>query len=294
MRKLVLVALLAIACGASTVSAQALALTYKSGDTYKYKLHSTANEMIDAGVMTLPVKLDLKADETVTVKSVDSSGTAGLSIDLSNVVMSSVTGPDSTATATPGMTMPAISMTIAADGRILSVNGNSFGGNPFTQFTGGGAFISAVLPDRPVKPKDTWSKDFDQANPMGTGSTHVTSTSTYLRDESLKGINAAVVETKTSGTIDLTIDLAKMMAGDPSSATAGIPIGLLQSLSVKGTVTSTVMSWIDPSGHRIMKSHKAGTINAKMTFTGATGQAMPGLTGPISIKGDETTDLSPA
>jgi hypothetical protein len=294
MRKLVLVALLVVACGASTANAQALALTYKSGETYKYKLHSTANEMIDAGVMKLPVKLDLKADETVTVKSVDSSGTAGLSIDLSNVVMSSVTGSDSSATATPGMTMPTISMTVAADGRILSVNGNSFGGNPFTQFTGGGAFISAVLPDKAVKPKDTWSKDFDQANPMGTGSTHVTSTSTYLRDETLKGIKAAVVETKTNGTVDITIDVSKALAGAPDSSMAGIPAGLLQSVSVKGTITSTVTSWIDPSGHRIMKSQKAGTINAKMTFTGMSGQAMPGLMGPITIKGDETTDLSPA
>lgn len=292
MRRLISVSLfLLAACGASTANAQALALSYKSGDTYKYALHSTANETIDAGVMTVPVKLDMTALETVTVKSVDSTGAAGLTIELSNVVMKTVTG--STTNTTTGTTMPAITMTVAPDGRILSVNGSSFGGNPFTLFTGGGAFISAVLPDKQVKPNDTWSKDFDQANTIGAGTIHVTSKSTYLRDESLKGINAAVVETKTTGSIDLTIDMSKAMSGAPASSAPGIPTGMFQSLSMKGTVTTTVTSWVDPSGHRVLKSHKVGTTNATMTFTGGV-SAMPGLTGPITIKGDEMTDLSPA
>ncbi|HEV2036429.1 MAG TPA: hypothetical protein VGU71_19950 [Candidatus Dormibacteraeota bacterium] len=292
MRRLALVAVLAVACGAATAHAQTLALAYKGGDTYKYALHSIANESVDAGAMSIPIKLDLSAVETVKVKSVDSSGTADLSLDLSNVVMkSSYSTTTSTTTGTP---MGTISMKVAADGRILSVNGNSFGSSPFTSFSGGGgAFISAVLPDKKVSPKDTWSKDFDQANPMGTGTIHVTTSSTYLRDESLKGINAAVVETKTNGTIDITIDMAKAMAGAPSS-TPTIPPGMFQSLSMKGTVTSTVTSWIDPSGHRVIKTHKIGNVNATMTFVGGTGPALPGLSGPTTIKGDETTDLNPA
>ncbi|HEV1991766.1 MAG TPA: hypothetical protein VGR34_02745 [Candidatus Dormibacteraeota bacterium] len=291
MRKLALVAVLAVACGAATAHAQSLALAYKGGDTYKYALHSIANETIDAGVMAVPIKLDLTATETVTVKSVDSTGTADVTIDLSNVSMKSVTGQ--TTNTTTGAPMGTISMKVAADGRILSVNGNSFGGNPVTNFSGGGSFISAVLPDKPVKPGDTWSKDFDQANPIGTGTTHITTKSTYVKDESIKGINAAVVETKTNGTIDITIDMSKAMAGAPSSVPS-LPAGMFQSLSMKGTVTSIVTSWIDPSGHRIIKSHKTGTVNATMTFTGGTGPALPGVTGPITIKGDETTDLSPA
>lgn len=292
MRMLALVALLAVACGAATAHAQTLSLAYKGGDTYKYALHTTANETVDAGAMTIPIKLDLTAVETVKVKSVDSSGTADLSIDLSNVTMKSVSGQ--TTNTTTGTPMPTISMKVAADGRILSVNGNSFGGNPFTNFSSGGAFISAVLPDKAVRPTDKWSKDFDQANPMGAGTIHVTTTSTYVKDESVKGINAAVVETKTNGSIDITIDISKAMAGAPVSSAPTFPPGMFQSLSMKGTVTSTVTSWIDPSGHRVMKSHKVGTVNATMTFTGGSGPAVPGLTGPITIKGDETTDLNPA
>src|ERR1700682_15579 len=290
MKKLALVAVFAIACGLPTAQAQTLALTYKSGDTYKYALHSTANETIDASVMKVPIKLELTAVETVTVKSVDATGKAGLSIDLTNVVMKTSTGEEINATTTT--TLPTISMTGAADGRVLAVNGSSFGDSPLTLFSGGGGFISAVLPDKPVQPNDTWSKEFDQANTLGTGGIHVTTKSKYLRDESLKGIKAAVVETKTSGTIDLTIDMSKVIDGAPASSTPSIPAGLLQSLAMKGTVTSTVTSWIDPNGRRVMKSHKAGTTNATMTLTGA-GGSLPGLTGPITIKGDDTTDLSP-
>ena len=58
MRRVALVAVLAVACGISA-HAQSLALTYKSGDTYKYTIHSTANETIDAGAMTVPLKLDM-------------------------------------------------------------------------------------------------------------------------------------------------------------------------------------------------------------------------------------------
>jgi hypothetical protein len=183
-------------------------------------------------------------------------------------------------------------MKVGADGRVLSVNGNSFGGNPLTQFSGGGGFISAVLPDKAVSPKDTWSKDFDQTNPLGTGTIHITTKSTYIGDESLKGKTVAVVETKTSGAIDITIDMTKAIAGAPASSAPGIPTGMFQSLIMKGTVTSTVKSWIDPSGHRVVQSHKSGKINATMTLTGAS-SSMPGLAAPITIKGDDTSDLSP-
>jgi hypothetical protein len=277
--------------------AQALALAYKGGETYKYTLHSTASETMGdwtrSGGMTVPLKFDLTAVETIVVKSVDASGTADLSIDLSNVVIKSVTGQMTNTTT--GMPIPAIAMKVAPDGRILSVNGNSFGTNPFTLFTGGGGFISAVLPDRAVKPGDTWSKDFDQANPLGTGTIRVTTKSSYLRNESLGGVNAAVVKTTSSGSIDITIDLSRMI-GNPSvsPATTIPPPGMFQSLSIKGTMTSDTTTWLDPAGHRVLKSHKTGTSNTTMSFAGASDHAIPGLTGPITIKGDETTDLSPA
>jgi hypothetical protein len=156
----------------------------------------------------------------------------------------------------------------------------------------GGGFISAVLPNAAVKPGDTWSKDFDQANPLGTGTIHVTTTSKYLRDESLQGVNAAVVETTSIGSVDISIDMSKAIAGQSVSPATTIPPGMFQSLSIKGTMTSETITWVDPSGHRVLKTHSAGASSATMTFAGTSGPVMPGLAGPIAIKTNETTDLS--
>jgi hypothetical protein len=288
MRGLALVALFAVACGAVQAHAQSLALAYHGGDTYKYALHSTADETIDVGAMKVPLKTDIGARETVTVKSVDSSGTADLSIAMSNLtIMSVASGVTNT---TSGGSMPAIDIRVAADGRILSFNGTSIGGNPFASFAGlGGGFFSAVLPDTAVKPGDTWSKDYDQANPLGSGTIHLTTKSKYLRDESLQGINAAVVETTTSGSVDLTIDLSKAIGG-----AAPLFPGGATSMTMKGTMTSDVTAWIDPTGHRVLQSHMTGSTDATMTMDLGSGTTLPGLTGPFSIKGSATTDLTPA
>jgi hypothetical protein len=290
MRRLALVALFAVACGASTQQAQDVRLAYHKGDAYKYAIHSTANETIDAGIVTLPIKLDMTANQTVTVNAVDAGGTADLSIEMSNLSLTTTINQAPTTTKVASQT---ISMQVAKDGTVVSVNGNAMGSNPLTMLSGvGGGFISAVLPDKPVKAGDKWSKTYDQANPTGSGSIHITSDSTYLKDEA----KLAVIETTSNSTIDLTLDMSKLAAGQAASGLPGLTPGSIQSLSFKGTVKAVVRSWIDPSTHRVSKTHRTSNVDATMTMNlpaGAT-QGMAGLTGPIKIKGDETTDLTPA
>ena len=291
MKRIAVVALFAVACGVA--HAQTLSLAYKSGATYKYALHSTADEAMNMGAMAIPVKFELTAAETITVKSVDSAGNADLSISLTNLTMKSTTG--TVTNTTTGMPSPMIDMKVASDGRIVSINGSSLGGNPFSSFspTGGGGFISAVFPDGAVKPGDTWSKNYDQVNTMGTGSIHVATKSKYLRDESLQGINAAVIQTTSTAAYDLTIDISKLAQGAPSPPPA-LAQGMLQGLTVKGTSTSDVTSWIDPNGHRVMKTHMTGTTDATLNVDAAAGGPMTGLPGSFAIQGKETTDLTPA
>jgi hypothetical protein len=287
MRRLVLAAfLLVVACGAVPAQARALTLGFHSGDTYKYSFHSTTKQTISASGLTVPADIELTAGETVKVKSVSSAGVADLAIALSNVTVKSTTGTvKSTTTGIPDTTMD---ITVAADGRVLSMDGHQFAGpDPFMIFSGlgGGLFVSAVLPSNPVKPGDTWSKDYDQANPSGTGTIHVTSKSKYLRDESLNGVNSAVIETSSTGLIDLSI-----AAPVPGSATASAFGGM----SIKGTVTTDVTTWFDPNGHRVLKTHSTESNDGTMTINLSSSTPLPGLTGPVTVKGTGTTDLTPA
>jgi hypothetical protein len=290
MRRLALVALVAVACGASTQQAQDVRLAYQKGDTYKFAIHSTANETIDAGIVTFPLKLDMKANQTVTVKSVDSVGTADLSVEMTNAsITTAVNGVDNNTTV-PSQTL---TMQVGADGRVVSVNGTAMATNPFMAFSGvGGGFISAVLPDKPVQPGDKWSKTYDQSNPQGSGAIHVTADSKYVKDEG----KLAVIETTSSSTIDLVVDMTKMTGELTGSGIPGLTPGSLQTINFKGTVKGLITTWIDPSTHRVAKTHRTSKVDATMTMTLTPGasQGMIGLTGPISIKGDETTDLTPA
>jgi hypothetical protein len=283
MKRLTLLALFALACGA--VQAQALSLGYHAGDTYKYTYHSATKQTVVAAGVSLPADIELSANEAVSIKSVDSLGTADLAITLSNFAITSTTG--GVTTTTPVLPDTTMDVTLAADGRILSLNGNQLAGsNPFLAFSGmgGGFFVTAVLPSNPVKPGDTWSKDYDQANPGGsTGAIHVTSHSKYLRNESLNGVNAAVVETTSSGAVNMTLDIPA--SGAAPAATGGFKIA--------GTVISDVITWVDPSGHRVLKTHATETNDGTLNL-GSLSTAMPGLTGQITIKGTGTTDLNPA
>jgi hypothetical protein len=299
MRRLALVAfvaLVALACGAPAApQAQDVRLAYHTGDTYKYAIHSTANEAVDAGVITIPIKLDMKANQTVTVKSVDAAGTAELLVEMTSMSLATTVNGTNNTTTVPTQT---ISMQVGSDGRIASANGTAVSSNPFTAISGvGGGFISAVLPDKPVQPGDKWSKSYDQANPQGSGSIHVTTDSKYLKDEAVPGVTkASVIETTSNSTIDLTIDMTKLAAGQGGTSIPGLTPGSIQSLVFKGTVKGVTTSWIDPSTHRVAKTHRTSNVDATMTmnFSPSAAQSMAGLTGPINIKGDETTDLTPS
>ncbi len=296
-------ALLVAACGSvNTIQPQTLALAFKAGDTYKYSFHSSTKQTIAMGVMTIPITVDVTSNESITVKSVDSSGTADLTVTMSNLAIKTVTSNGVTNTTTvPSETSD---VKIASDGRPISWNGADLGSgtsDPFGAFSamGGSFFVTAVLPSGKVKIGDTWTKSYDQASPDGTGNVHITSNSKYLRDESLKGVNAAVVETKSTGTFKLSLDSTKLGGGQGggSSLTEG-----LSGMTINGTVTSDVTSWIDPGAHRVMKTHSTttdtGTMNVQMSSPPASASPganpFPGLSGPISLNGSATTDLTPA
>ena len=295
MKRAALLAFFLVAgCGAFGAQAQSISLGYKTGETIKYGFHMVMKYTIAASGMSIPLNMDLGAKETVTVKSVDSSGTADLSVDINNVsIKMSMNGTTNTTTTNTGGT---IEMQVARDGRVLSVNGNAFGSStalPGMTGTQGGV-VSAILPDHPVKPGDRWTKSYDQPNPLGASAIHATSNNTYLRDESVGSVKAAVIESKVNTNLDMTIDLSSMLgaAGGPTPTTGG---PAAESLSMKGTSTSVTTTWIDTGARRIVKTHSTGSVNATLTVNITAGSATtPGLSGPITFKGTQTLDLTPA
>jgi hypothetical protein len=291
-RLALLVLFLVAACGSIGVQAQTLKLAYKAGDTSKYAFHAVFKYTLGASGMSIPIDLDISAKEAVTVKSVDADGTATVSLAVSDLTVKTTTNGVSNTTNTTTSTN--IEMKVAPDGRILSVNGSAFGNNSLPGISGSqGGLVTAILPDHPVKPNDTWTKNYDQNNPLGSGTSHATSDNKYLRDEKVGSVNAAVVESKIKGTFDFTIDMNQPTSGGTSLFPSGGASGL-QSLGIKGTTTSDVTSWIDTGGHRLVKSHSTGGVDATMTLVMASGSAIPGFSGPITFKGTQTTDMTPA
>lgn len=272
-RHLALIALVAVACGAAPAQAQTLSLAYRTGDSYKYSFHSTSKRTLVAGGVTIPTDIEITAAETVKVNSVDSAGVADLTLTLSNLTFKTTTAGISNTTS--GMPDITTRTRVAADGRILSLDGKQVpAGNPFLVASGVGAsfFVTAILPGGAVKPGDTWSKDYTQANPGG-GAVKVIAHSKYLRDESLNGVRAAVVETTSDASID-------------------ISTGGSSGLSIKGTETSDVTSWIDPNSHRVLKSHSTESDDGTIDL--GSGASLGAMSGPMTNKGTGTTDLTPA
>lgn len=281
MRRLATIALLTVACGALPAQAQTLSLAYSKGDTYQYTFHMTSDVAVDTGVMTLPVKLDMKANETVKVNSVDSSGVADMTVTFTNAgwTMASGDGQTKSTTTSTLASMPPVDFKIASDGRVLSVNGVKLPGDLSFGLGGGGMLVSAVLPDGAVKPGATWTKTYDQPVPYGGGSLQVTANSKYLRNEPFQGVQAAVVETMST---------MKVVIGTGAANSTAVP-------SLSGTTSSDVTSWIDPAAHRLLKSMQRSTLDFTLSSFGATGGGtMPGITGPLGLKGSQTLDLEPA
>src|SRR2546426_407985 len=126
MRRLAAVLFLVVSgCGSiGSVQAHNISLAYKAGDTYKYALHAVLDYTIGAEGFSVPFNLDMTGKETITVKSVDSSGTADLTISLTDISVKTTTNGTTNTTTTT--TPTSVEMKVASDGRIVSVNGSTF------------------------------------------------------------------------------------------------------------------------------------------------------------------------
>jgi len=287
MRRLTAVAVLLVACGILPVHAQAISLAFKQGEQFKYALHFTGTFSAHIGAVLQDVKIDAKARETVVTTAVESDGTADMTLTLSDLTITTTgkaaDGSTTTSTTTQTNAIPPQQLKVAPDGRILSINGQNISSeSPFGVLTGS-YLVYAVLPDSAVKAGDKWSKSYDQAQPGGSSSVHVTSNSTYLRDESFHGVNSAVIETKSAA--DFTMNLIppkSPLPNTPNGTRPGPTPGGLG--SVQGSETSDTTSWVDPAAHRVLKSSMKATLRATIAE----------FENQVTVTGTQTVDLEPA
>jgi len=286
-RRLIAVAVLLVACGILPAHAQTISLAFKQGEQFKYTLHFTGTFSAQVGNVSQDVKIDAKARETVSITTVESDGTADMTLTLS-VLTITITGKSadgSTTTSTTSQTsaIPPQQLKVAPDGRILSINGESISSaSPFGVLAGS-YLVYAVLPDTAVKPGDKWSKSYDQAQLGGSSSVHVMTNSTYLRDESFHGVNAAVIETKSAA--DFTMNLFPPQSSPPSTpngARAGPTPGGFGAM--QGSVESDTTSWLDPGARRVLKSSMKAMLKANITE----------FENQVTVTGTQSVDLEPA
>jgi hypothetical protein len=290
MHRLALAVLVALAsCGppsaqpAVPAAGQDLKLVFQSGATYQFSLHAVESL---AGGTDPTANFDFTAHETAAVQSRASDGVADINLALTDVV---VTGGGTSGSTGDATSRSAYDAQVAPDGRILSMDGPPVAAKfPFrTGFDG--SLIVAILPDGLVKPGDSWTKTYDQVNPFGasSGTLRIVASSKYLRDESIGGVNAAVIETTSEATIDSTVPILAGSGATPSYP--GLPGGVA-GFALTGHTSTDVTTWLDPHGNRILKTHITAKTVASIGTVVARGAPTPSVAA-ISGEADESVDL---
>ncbi len=274
-----------------SASALPLALVFTPGQSETYTTHMTMDGRMDAGELlggSQPIVMDVTQKVTWDVASVDQQGiaTVNVTVDEMSGTVNGIAIPDESSSTGP------IEMQIASDGRILSAGGMSFAG---AGQTGGASFpglgqMTPLLPDGPVEPGDSWTKDFSQEVPFGEGTIEFTSTSTLERYEDVNGVNAAVITTEFTVPMDFTVDFGELlgaMAGAEGMPTGATGFGDAQ-ITYGGSGSISQTAWVDPEAKEMLKMTSSGSFDMTIAFSGLDifeDQA-------IGFTGDFTQDLT--
>jgi hypothetical protein len=230
--------------------------------------------------------------EVVTweVASVDADGTATIEVSVSEM-SGSVNGMSIPAEASA---VPPVEIVVAADGRILSAGGMNLGGMGGGQGFGfpGMGQLTPILPDggEPVAPGDTWEKHFSQDFPYGDGTIQIDSTSTYDRNETVNGVDAAVIVTKLAIPMDFTMNMLDLIdsLGEDAGAAGATGIAALGNASVdySGNASFTQTSYVDLTAKQLLRTQSTGDFDITMTFA-----QLAGFDGAMTLNGTFTQEM---
>jgi hypothetical protein len=259
-----------------TAEAQPLALSFMQGQERTYDVHQTMDANISSPLFgDEALSMDVSQVVGWKVVSVDDDGTATIEVTVRDM-SGTVNG-----TEVPSTPALPIEIRIASDGRVLSAGGLSLGAGQ-TQGFGfpGMGQLTPILPDDgdAVSVGDTWDKEFSQDFPFGEGTIDFSATSTYVRNETVNGRDAAVIETQMTVPIDATLDLAELLdALGPEITGATGAAGLEQlgdgSIAYVGGGTFTQTSFVDLDARELLKTQSRGRFDISMTVEGIPGLA---------------------
>jgi hypothetical protein len=241
--------------GAELHNEAAILLAFQKDDVYTYKYKETIDGITQvSGSPNTTFRGDVKGTLTIKILSVDAKGVATAELK-QQIESGSVNGLN-----LPRQEPQVEQVQIGTDGHLSGGNLGA-GADPNGEVPGSDQFM-AILPDGKVRPGDTWTKDFDRPNGLGSGNIRYHSSSTLARYETLNGIEAAVVQTDATAPLDIVFDLGKLTSGQPSPYPAG------STLLYKGKVQSNSTSWVDPRNHNLLKTDEKGDFDFAYTFYG--------------------------
>jgi hypothetical protein len=267
----------------------AFALDMAAGQTYTYQMTMGLDGNLRLAGRTVPFKERFGATMVWNVQSVDASGVATVDVQISDP-RATLNGQTISGNQFPAGSMHS-TMRIAKDGSILS--GGGIGG------LGGGASSAAasdvpgtdqltpLLPGHDVQVGATWDKTFDADIPYGMGHVHYVTHSTYVRNEDVNGVSAAVIQSKLSLPVHMKLDLQKMLQA-VGTGQSGFPAGSHPVIFYRGKVTGSTTGWFDPKARQLLKTSLQAQFSLRMRFTGLPPGSLPGgnemgFTGAMAI-----------
>lgn len=275
--------------------ARPIALSFTEGDEQTYEIHQVMDAQLSSPLFgDQALAMDVTQVIGWRVLSVDEEGTATIEVTVSE--MSGTLNGDEI----PSTPVPPVEIEIAKDGRVLSAGGFALGGAAETQGFGfpGMGQLTPILPDEgdAVSVGDTWDKEFSQDVPFGEGSIEYTASSTYARDETVDGRQAAVIQTQITVPLDFTLELSQLIEtlGPEIAGATGVPAaGELEGarLGYAGRGAFEQTSFVDLDAQELLRSNSQGEFDISMTFEGIPGLGEDAASGTMDFSGTFSQDL---
>jgi hypothetical protein len=242
--------------------ARTLTLSFAEGETQRYALqmHMDGSVSTSSPAGSHGYAMDVTENLSWKVLSVDEEGIATLAVTIKDLTGTLNQKP---------LPVPQQDITcrirIAPDARILTGGNLSFASVGSAQGFPGMDQFSALLPDRPVAPGDTWRRQFIQPIAFGQGEIRYAARSRFERYEEVDGVRTAVISSYMSVPMDFTLKLRKLMKTlGQSPAQAGLPPSARPQIIYHGRGAFKTTSWIAPDTEVLVKSISTGRFSLGM------------------------------